>query len=149
VMSDPAYHLTVTKSDLHDKVVALGEQNLSNFIFGYLPDHRDADGMRIRYKVWIALNAFSRSAPGCNNFGPPGFTFTRGEWDGALAAYHAWVFQRYGATEAELLGKRMDAVTESLFEVIELNGCQESAKKSEAIFENERRCLTEEHWSRL
>jgi hypothetical protein len=60
-----------------------------------------------------------------------------------------WVGERYEAAEAELLGERMDAVTKTLFEVIDLKGCQESAKESEARFENERRCLTEEHWSRL
>lgn len=147
-MSDSAYHLTAAKSDLHDKVVALGEQNLSNFIFGYLPDTRDAHGMRVRYKVWIALKTFSRTSPERTNLGRPGFTFTRKEWDRALLAWHVWVGERYEAAEAELLGERMNAVTKSLFKVIDLNGCQETAEESEARFETERRCYTDEHWSR-
>jgi hypothetical protein len=110
-MADSACRFTAAKSDLHDKVVALGEQNLSNFIFGYLPDTRVANGMRVRYKVWIALKAFSRSIPDITNLVLLEFMFTRGEWDGALVAWHVWVRQRYETAEAELLGQRMEAVT--------------------------------------
>jgi len=140
--------MNAAKSDMHHKVVALGEQNLSNFIFGYLPDTRVANGMRVRYTVWIALKAFSRSIPDITSLGLPRFMFTRGEWDGALVAWHVWVRQRYETAEAELLEHRLKAVTESLFEVIDLKGCQETAKESEARFENERRCYMDEHWSR-
>jgi hypothetical protein len=147
-MADSACRFTAAKSDLHDKVVALGEQNLSNFIFGYLPDTRVANGMRVRYKVWIALKAFSRSIPDITNLVLLEFMFTRGEWDGALVAWHVWVRQRYETAEAELLGQRMEAVTKILLEVIDLNGNQEQVTESEARFENERRCYTDEHWSR-
>ncbi|KAG7531574.1 hypothetical protein FFLO_04233 [Filobasidium floriforme] len=147
-MADLACRFTAAKSDLHHKVVALGEQNLSTFIFGYLPDTRVANGMRIRYKVWIALKAFSRTIPDITSLGLPGFMFTRREWDGALVAWNVWVRQRYETADAELLGQRMEAVTKTLFEAIDLNGDQEQVTESEARFENERRCYTDEHWSR-